>query len=134
VSIVVVAILRGENATALESALTAAGLELGPLQVIRPDESTQGLARTLSGSSLLTGSGTVRVPGINDQERRIELFRNESLPDRVGDLDIPDSEIDNYLQALEAGNSIVAYFAKAETAASIAEIFKAAGLARITRY
>lgn len=133
-SIVVVAILRGENPAGLESALTAAGVELGPLQVIRPDESTQGLARTLSGSSLLTGSGTVRVPGINDHERRIELFRNESLPDRVGDLDIPDSEIDNYLQALEAGNSVVAYFAKAETAEKIAEIFKAAGLARVTRY
>jgi hypothetical protein len=132
--LVVVAILRGENASAIETALTGAGLDLVPFQLIGPDESTRGPARTLSGTNLLTGSGTVGVPGINADARRIELFRNESLPDRLGDLEIPDSELDNYLEALAAGNSIAAYFAKPETVERVVEIFKGAGLARVTRY
>ncbi len=131
--LVVVAILRGEDPSALESALAGAGFPLAPLQVIQPDASTRGLARTVQGSDLLTGSG-VRVPGINDGASRLELFRNESLPDRLGDLEVPDSEVDNYLQALAAGNAIVAYFAKAEDVERVLEVFRGAGLARVTRY
>jgi hypothetical protein len=130
----IVAISPKEDLKALESALAGEGLPLGPLQLISPDEASQGLARSLLGSDLMTGAGTVRVPGINDGRRAVELFRHESLTDRLGDLEIPDSEIDNYLEALEAGRSIVAYFAKPETVERVVEIFKGANLARVTRY
>jgi hypothetical protein len=134
VGLVVVAILRGEDSTAIEAALAGGGFEVAPLQVVRPDESARGIDLTLDEPRLLTSSGSVRVPGINEERSEIELSEAAPLADRLSELDIPDGEIDGYLQALEAGNSIVAYFAKPSTIDRVVDLFRSAGLARVTRY
>jgi hypothetical protein len=132
--LVVVAILRGEDSTALEAALAGGGFEVVPLQVVRPDESSRGMDLTVDEPRLMTSSGAVRVPGINEERNAIELSEDAPLADRLSELEIPDGEINGYLQALEAGNSIVAYFAKPSTVERVVELFRAAGLTRVTRY
>jgi hypothetical protein len=133
---VVTGLSQTEDTSAVHNALVAAGLSLDPLQVIGPDDSTQGVSRGIIGAELL-GAGPetgTSVPGINSTRTPSQFFRNESLPDRLGDLEIPDSEMDNYVEALERGRWIVAYFAHADNVDAIIELFKSAKLANVRRF
>ena len=132
--LVVTGISQNGDITALETALKTAGLPLDPIQLIGPDDSTQGAASSLGltnpGLNIGGGQGT-GVPGITSASPSMggstRYFRNEALVDRLGDLEIPDDELDNYIGALQAGRSVVAYFAKPETLAQVEAIFRASG-------
>ena len=130
--LVVTGISQDGNIVALENALKSAGIPLDAIQLIGPDDSTQGVSRGIIGPRIMTGdrSGGF-VPGINSSGSGLEFFRNESLSDRLGDLEIPDSEVENYVEALEAGRSIVAFFAKPETIVQVEAIFHASSLAKV---
>jgi hypothetical protein len=135
-ALVVTGLSQTEDTSAVHNALVAAGLSLDPLQVIGPDDSTRGVSRGIIGAELLgsgneTGTG---VPGITSGHTSSEFFRNESLPDRLGDLEIPDSEMDNYVEALERGRTIVAYFAHADNVDKVTEVFKSANLANVRSF
>ena len=140
--LVVTGISQNGDISGIESALKAAGLPLDPIQLIGPDDSTQGAASSmgLTDPGLMTGGGQgTGVPGVTSGEPTpggygIRYFRNEALSDRLGDLEIPDDEVDNYVDALEAGRSVVAYFAKAENIDRVTEIFHAAGLAKVKTF
>ncbi|MGH7729234.1 MAG: hypothetical protein ACREM2_10680 [Vulcanimicrobiaceae bacterium] len=120
---------------ALRSALTAKGFELDRLQVIAPDDSTENIARGLIGSEILMNDSGTSVPGLNRSGGRpAAFFRNETLSDRLGDLEIPDSEVENYVEALERGTSVVAFFARPENAERIEAIFHESGLANVRRF
>jgi len=134
VGLVVTGISQNGDIKALESALQASGCSLEPIQLISGDDSTMGVARRQIGPRIMTGDQGMGVPGINSSGSGLEYFRNESLSDRLGDLEIPDSEVDNYVDALEAGRSVVAYFAKPETLAKVEEIFRNAGLAKVKTF
>jgi hypothetical protein len=142
VGLVVTGISQDGDTTALESALKAAGLPLDPIQLIGPDDSTQGAASSmgLADPGLMTGGGQgTGVPGITSGVPTpggygVRYFRNEALSDRLGDLEIPDDEVENYVDALEAGRSVVAYFAKPENIAQVTELFRASGLARVKTF
>ena len=129
--LVVTGISQNGDTTALEAALKTAGLSLDPIQVIGPDDSTQGAASSMgltnTGLNIGGGQGT-GVPGITRSSPSMggvsRPFRNEALSDRLGDLEIPDDEVDNYIGALQAGRSVVAYFAKPETIAQVDAIFR----------
>ena len=56
------------------------------------------------------------------------------MSDRLGDLEIPDDEVDNYVETLEAGRSVVAYFAKPENIGQVTDIFRASGLAKVKTF
>ena len=140
--LVVTGISQDGNIAALETKLKEAGLPLDPIQLIGPDDSTQGAASRagiISDGGLMgdhTGTG---VPGITSHNPTAggsgtSFFRNETLSDRLGDLEIPDDEVDNYVDALEAGRSVVAYFAKPETIDKVSEIFRASGLAKVKTF
>ena len=118
---------------ALKSALQEAGIPLDPLQRISASDSHESLSRGLAGSNLITSDGGTTVPGLGTSGAR-PFFRNESITDRLGDLEIPDSEMDNYAEALERGKSVVAYFAKADIIDKVEEIFKTSGLANVRRF
>jgi hypothetical protein len=134
VGLVVTGISQNGDITALETALKTAGLPLDPIQLIGPDDSTQGAASSLGmanpGLNIGGGQGT-GVPGITSASPTMggstRYFRNEALGDRLGDLEIPDDEVDNYIDALQAGRSVVAYFAKSETLAQVEAIFRSSG-------
>ena len=117
----------------LKTALHEAGIPLGSLQLISASDSRESLSRGLAGSDLITSDGGTTVPGLGTGGAR-PFFRNESVNDRLGDLEIPDSEMDNYAEALDRGKSVVAYFAQAETIDKVEEIFRASGLANVRRF
>jgi len=143
VGLVVTGISQKGDISALESALTSAGLPLDPIQLIGPDDSTQGAAsRGLANPGFITGAtgqGT-GVPGITSGRGATAggygtgFFRNETLSDRLGDLEIPDDEMDNYIEALQAGRSIVAYFAKPENIDQVTDLFRSSGLVKVKRF
>jgi hypothetical protein len=133
-SLVVTGLSQNGDITALKAALHDAGISLDPLQVINPDDSTVGVARGIIGSELYTSEGGTGVPGLNNSRGGRTFFRNEDLADRLGDLEIPDSEVDNYVEALERGRSVIAYFAHADTIEKIEEIFRSSNLANVRRF
>jgi hypothetical protein len=134
-SLVVTGILQHGDIKALEVSLTDAGLPLDPIQLISGEDSTEGVARRQVGPQIMTGDHAGHIPGINSSGGAgLSYFRNESLSDRLGDLEIPDSEVDNYVEALESGRSIVAYFAKPENLAQVETIFRDSGLARVKTF
>jgi hypothetical protein len=131
VGLVVTGISQNGDITALEAALKAAGLPLDPIQVIGPDDSTAGAASSLglANPGLMTGGGGTGVPGVTSGVPTAggygtRTFRNETLSDRLGDLEIPDDEVDNYVDALQAGRTVVAYFAKPDNIAQVESIFR----------
>jgi hypothetical protein len=142
VGLVVTGISQNGDIASLEAALKAAGLPLDPIQLIGPDDSTQGAASSmgLADPGLMTGGGQgTGVPGVTSGVPSAggygtRYFRNEALGDRLGDLEIPDDEVDNYIGALQAGRSVVAYFAKSETVAQVETIFRAGGLAKVKTF
>ncbi len=140
--LVVTGISQKGDIKALEAALKAAGLPLDPIQLIGPDDSTQGAASSMGlanpGLNLGGGQGT-GVPGITTATAPgggygARYFRNEALWDRLGDLEIPDDEVDNYVGALEAGRSVVAYFAKPDNIAQVESIFRASDLVKVKTF
>ena len=65
--LVVTGISQSGDLTAVEAALKAAGLPLDPIQVIGPDDSTQGAASSMgiANPGLMTGGGQgTGVPGV----------------------------------------------------------------------
>jgi len=134
VGLVVTGISQDGDIKALEAALTAAGFKLDPIQLISGADSIEGVARRQIGTGLITGGQGTGVPGLTNDGPGLTYFRTESVSDRLGDLEIPDSEMDNYVEALEAGRSIVAYFAHQDTVAKVEEIFRAGGLAKVKTF
>jgi hypothetical protein len=132
--LVVTGLSQTGDVSALKAALHEAGYSLDALQIIAPDDSTEPIARGLIGSELIVSEGGTGVPGLNNAHRGSSFFRNETLSDRLGDLEIPDSEVDNYVEALERGRSVVAYFAHADTIDTVEQIFKTSALANVRRF
>lgn len=140
--LVVTGISQDGNIASLEAALKEAGLPLDAIQLIGPDDSTQGAASSMgmANPGLMTGGGQgTGVPGVTSGVPTAggygtRYFRNEALSDRLGDLEIPDDQVDNYVDALQAGRSVVAYFAKPETLAQVETIFRGSGLARVKTF
>jgi hypothetical protein len=136
----VTGISQDGNVDALTKALKTARIALDPLQTLGPGDVPAGLAgsalvdtgsltgglETGTGVPGLTGSG---VPGIGGGQRS-EVDGN-SIWERLSDLEIPDDELENYADALEAGRSIVAYPALSGNVAAVASAFRAAGLANV---
>ena len=140
--LVVTGISQNGDIAAIEAALKAAGLPLDPIQLIGPDDSTQGAAsRGLANPGYIAGgmeTGT-GVPGITSGRGvaggyGTQYFRNEGLSDRLGDLEIPDDEVENYVEALQAGRSVIAYFAKRDTLAQVEAIFRASDLVKVKTF
>jgi hypothetical protein len=137
---VVTGISQDGNVDALMAALKAAHIALDALQVLGPDLSapgalasapadTSGLLgglETGTGVPGLTGGG---VPGIG-AGAAVEIGAG-SIWERLSDLEIPDDELENYADALEAGRSIVAYAAVSRNVAAVEAAFRAAGLAKV---
>jgi hypothetical protein len=142
----VTGISQSSDIKGLEKALTDAGFSLEHIQMVSPDDSDINLADVESGQRIDTelilggGQGT-GVPGISGGRSDFAVnhnphfFRNEELWDRLGDFEIPDDEIENYLEALGAGRSVVAFFAsKPDAVPQLEGIFRASGLAKIKTY
>ena len=144
---VVTGISQDGDTAPLEQALKEAGLALDHFDAIEPDDAQSSLAEsglidtgslaggleTGTGVPGLTGSG---IPGITGAPRLTELdtAAGDSLWDRLADFAIPDDEMENYAEALEAGRSIVAYHGDAQNVAQVEALFVGAGLTKIRTF
>lgn len=142
---VVTGISQDGNTAALEAALKSAGLTLEGFEVLSPEDAdVHASARSavvdtaiLTGGGLETGTG---VPGITDSGLagvaggRIIDDEADSLWDRLADLAIPDDEVENYAEALEAGRSIVAYHGDSKNVAKVEALFGDYGLAKVKTF
>jgi hypothetical protein len=133
-ALVVTGLSQNGDISALHKALADAGLATDPLQAIGPDEANQGVSRGLAGADLLVADTGTSVPGLTNVHQSRQFFRNESLWDRIGDLEIPESELDNYVEAVERGRTVVGYFAHADNAEKVEELFKTSGLLNVRRF
>lgn len=144
----VTGISQSSDIKSLEKVLTDAGFSLEPIQLIDPEDNDINLsdvepAQRIDTEIMIGGGQGTGVPGITGGHSMIEnsapisqsYFRNEELWDRLGDFEIPDDEIENYLEALAAGRSIVAYFAhKPENVPKIEQIFRSSGLSKVKTF
>ena len=140
---VVTGISADGKTEALEQALKAAGLTLDAFEVLGPEDAdgaaiTSGSVDTsiLTGGGLetgtgvpgLTGSGTPGLSGGSSTEIAGSLW------DRLADLAIPDDEVENYAEALEAGHSIVAFHGDSKNVAKVEAMFGTNGLTKVKTF
>jgi hypothetical protein len=145
VPFIVTGISHDGNTSELEDALKAAGLSLEQFDMLGPSDSdthvsssigTTGAAtltgglETGTGVPGLTGSG---IPGITNATH-LGSDSRVSLWDRLSDLAIPDDEVENYAEALEAGRYIVAYHGSATSVLGVEELFREAGLSKVKTF
>jgi hypothetical protein len=144
VGLVVTGISPHTDVSDLQRKLKEAGFAPDPIQVVSAGDSEETIPERSSTMPLDThlslgddqGTG---VPGLNrttvDTHSLPEYFRNEELWDRLGDFEIPDDEVDNYIEAVQAGRAIVAYFAhKQENVPKLEELFRASGLSKVKTF
>ena len=123
------------------AALRGAGLSLELLTVITAEDASltdvpETIGRPRSDIMMgTTGTGT-GVPGLTSGSRELgaraqPLPAYERLLGRLGHLAIPDDEIQNYVEALEAGRTVVGYAATSETAERVADVLRGAGVAKV---
>jgi hypothetical protein len=148
VGLVVTGISQSADTAAIEQALRAAGLSLEPLTVYSSgdgpeDRADSGVrfvytgtdsARNILGrGSELTSFGGTEVPGLGTDSGP-EYFPTESISLQLSELEIPDDEVDNYVDAIDAGRSVVAYFAGPDTLAAAEAAFRSSGLANVRTF
>ncbi len=129
--LVVTGISQNGDIKALEASIVAAGLSLEPIQLISGGDNGAGYTRRSLSSQIMTGDRSGSVPGLNSRGPSLSSFRSDPGSEQLADLDIPDSEVDNYVEALEAGRSIVAYYAKPTSVTIIEDLFRTSGLAKV---
>ncbi len=133
--LVVVGLSPNSDLKAVHAALAAAGLDADRLDVIDGGDIDLIPAPKMAGSELLTSDGGASVPGLSPGTGAFTVRPDDSLAARLSDFNIPDSELDNYLEALDRGRSVVAYNATSDDAVAKAEsAFRAAGLLNVKRF
>jgi hypothetical protein len=136
--LVVTGISPTSDLAPLEAALRDAGLSTEHLQIVEPSEDPLPFARGTIASSgvgaMPTGTGVPGLTSGNTADAPRQYFRDESLSERLSDFEIPDDEVENYLDALSAGRSVVGYYASADSIDRVEAAFRAAGLAKVKRF
>jgi hypothetical protein len=130
---VVLGLSQTEDIRGLNAALTAAGLSLEELDTVGPDdETTPNLTADAASSRIITSDGGTAVPGLNSGAGgNLEV---DQLVDRLGDFGIPDTEIDNFVEAIERGKTVVGYFAKPENVDKVTAAFAVANVSNVRRF
>lgn len=148
-SLVVTGIAQTADTSAIEAALKAAKLSLEPLSVVCGSAGSEGQADSgirfiyagdssassliNSGSGIMTSTDGTNLPGLNSRGGG-EYFRQETISDLLGDLEIPDASIDNYIEAIEAGRCVFVYYAHTDTVKQVEDIFRAISLFNVKVY
>ena len=147
--LVVTGISQNADISATEKALQNAGLSLEPLEIYvsgdaeeEHPEASRGFIYTGTdsirdmlgrGSSGIYSSGGGSLPDIEPNPAST-YFPETTIASELGELDIPDSELENYEEAIDSGHGVVAYFARPETLSAVEDCFRAAGLANVRTF
>lgn len=98
-------------------------------------QTTDTDSSTIAGETgILTDAGGVNVPGISSDTRYVGFFAHPQVIDHLADWNIPEDQVQNYNDALDAGRSVVTYKATASEAAGVEQTFKDAGLKNVQTF
>jgi len=86
------------------------------------------------GESILTNFGDPQVPNISADNRYIGFFAEPHIIDHLFQYAIPEDQVQNYNDAIEAGRSVVVYKATPGEAPEIEQTFKDAGLKNVKTF
>jgi hypothetical protein len=86
------------------------------------------------GESILTNFGDPQVPNISSDTRYVGFFAEPHIIDHLADYAIPEDQVQNYNDAIEAGRSVVLYKAEPAEAAGVEQSFKDAGLKNVKTF
>ena len=146
----VVGIFPEASARALEPALAAQNLDASKIKVFSIDsddgdselqfidvieETDAEYGDMTRNTGVLADYGGTGVPGIQNPERPMRSFVTPHTSAHYLDgYEIPDSEVDNYDDAIADGRAVVIYSGDASEAATVEAAFKAAGLQHVRSY
>ena len=125
----------------LEKALGKTGLEHDKFVVITKDEPTEehddsflNFIHAVPVEHLLLSDHGSDVPGINPASALNNYIAHPHVVRHLGNLPIPDDEVDNYNDAIDDGRTVVAYPVDGGSQASIESAFHKAGLAHVKAF
>ena len=85
-------------------------------------------------TAIMTDAGGVNVPGISADSRYVGFFAQPHIIDHLADWPIPEDQIQNYNDAIEAGRAVVTYKAEPSEAPQVEQAFKDAGLKNVKTF
>ncbi len=85
-------------------------------------------------TAIMTEAGGVNVPGISSDTRYVGFFAQPQIIDHLADWPIPQDQIQNYNEAIEAGRAVVTYKADPSEAPQVEQAFKNAGLKNVKTF
>ena len=100
----------------------------------------QGHTTTDAAHDVITGSTGIltsidpQVPNISSDNRYIGFFAEPHIIDHLADWAIPQDQVQNYNDAIEAGRSVVTYKASGDEAPGIEQSFRDAGLRNVKTF
>jgi rhodanese-related sulfurtransferase len=86
------------------------------------------------GEAILTNISEPQVPNISADMRYIGFFAEPHIIDHLAEYAIPEDQVQNYNDAIEAGRSVVVYKAEPTEAPEIEQTFKDAGLKNVKTF
>lgn len=86
------------------------------------------------GEAILTNIMGPQVPNISADTRYVGFFAEPHIIDHLADYAIPEDQVQNYNDAIEAGRSVVVYKADRAEAPQVEQTFKDAGLKNVKTF
>jgi hypothetical protein len=86
------------------------------------------------GEAILTNISDPQVPNISADMRYVGFFAEPHIIDHLAEYAIPEDQVQNYNDAIEAGRSVVVYKAEPAEAPEIEQTFKQAGLKNVKTF
>jgi hypothetical protein len=151
----VIGIYDGKDASALESALSAAQVDPARVKVLANDgistesssllhfvnvvtdvDSDAYADEMTRGTGVLPDSGGTSVPGLGGPDRWSDIFVHHggTTHHYLSAFPVPEDEVDNFDDAIDAGRLVVLYPDPGDDASQIAAAFKAAGLHNVRSF
>jgi hypothetical protein len=84
--------------------------------------------------AILTNLGDPQVPNISEDYRYVGFFAEPHIIDHLSDYAIPEDQVQNYNDAIEAGRSVVVYKADPGESVVVEKTFKEAGLKNVKTF
>ncbi len=85
-------------------------------------------------TGIMTDMGGVNIPGISSDMRYFGFFAHPEIIDHFADVPIPQDQVQNYNDAIEAGRGVVTYKASPEEAPGVEQAFRDAGLKNVKTF
>jgi rhodanese-related sulfurtransferase len=86
------------------------------------------------GEAILTNYSGPEIPNISSDNRYIGFFAEPHIIDHLAEYAIPEDQVQNYNDAIEAGRSVVVYKATPGEAPAVEQTFKDAGLKNVKTF